>query len=130
MILKARLRLVAARLPRSAVQVLSKIAQTIKASKPGHTTPGTYTSDSCYGAVAWKLRRHQDDNWYIFLFGDDLTVTHACIYDAHGKEIVDTFNGQPKIINNKVWYIAPGHDFDSYPLVCSISVKSFRKLFL
>ena len=101
------------------------MAATILATVPGHKTPGTFTSNSCYGKVAHYLRSHQPENGFILLFGDEHNVSHACIYDNHGRKLVDTFSGHPVESKGKVFYDDGVHPPSDYPAVLIIRVPRF-----
>ena len=117
-------------------EVLSRIATTVKASKPGIKNHATYTSNSCYGQVAHYLHNHRPNNpkWRIMLFGLDDHVTHAVLYDPTvNKMVVDSFaaaggylvsakDGKPIKYHVK-------RDWD-YPILRETSLVEFQRDFM
>ena len=110
--------------------ILRKMADTINASDPGYATKGTFTPNSCYGKVAHYLRKNQPKDGFILLFGDEHNVSHACIYDNHGRRLVDSFPGHPVESDGKVFYDDGEHPITDYPAIRIIRVSQFFEKFV
>lgn len=119
-------------MPKAAEKVLVKMAATILAERPGAGSPGTFTPNSCYGACAHYLRKHNAMAAFILLFGDSIKVTHCALYDDHGKAVVDTFTGAPVEHAGKVYYVTESDDLDdeAYPLLYAIKVGRFYEQYV
>jgi hypothetical protein len=119
-------------------EVLQKIAKTIKSTNPGHE-PGTYTKDSCYGAIAWYLKAEDFEDWgsdwTIYIFGGFLDMVkdpfHAVVYDRHQHRIVDTeTTGHIFDADGEVFYKAKLPDGSTtLPCMKAISIPAFKKIY-
>lgn len=108
--------------------VLMKMATTID---PSISNLNGYTNRSCFGAVAHYLKTHSyEPSWYILLFGfkDNNEVTHCCLYDEEGNEIVDTFNGHPANTPTGLYYV--DEMGNKHALLASLTVRTFVNDFL
>lgn len=111
----------------NAQTVLLKMATTIDPSAGGENG---YTNRSCFGRVAHYLKSHRDPSWYILLFGfqGNGEVTHCCLYDNEGNQIVDTFDGEPRNVGGNIVYV--DKQGNEHELLASVSVSQFEQRFL
>lgn len=111
----------------SAQIVLRKMAATIA---PSTSQLNGYTNRSCFGKVAHYLKTNHNPDWYILLFGlrSANEVTHCCLYDDAGNQIVDTFDGEPKNDGGNIVYV--DRHQNQHELLISLKVGQFIKQFL
>lgn len=122
-------------------EVLRRMAATVDVANALSPVKNDYTHVgklSCYGRVSAYLRDNLmtvPHSSIIYIYTSSSTqepneVGHVCLYDAHGKKLADTFQGQPAELDGFEYYSTPHKRFadeeeTDWKLITKLTVGQF-----